>query len=112
MLGAQVFFHGLTIPKVASRQRAWGFAVRTAEDARYVATIVPAKPPTRTTYDVPAPAQAKLRASGYAKANWTPLVRFPRRYLAPGRYAYRIVLQAAFNPARQKVVVSRTFVVR
>ena len=55
---------------------------------------------------------ARMRTVGYAKANWTPLVRFPRRYLAPGRYAYRIVMQAAFNPLRQRVVVSRTFVVR
>jgi hypothetical protein len=112
VLGAQAFFHGLTVPKVASRQRAWSFAVRTAEDARYVATIVPARQPTRTTYDAPASPPALLRTTGYAKANWTPLVRFPKRYLRPGRYAYRVVLQAAFNPARQKVVISRTFVVR
>jgi hypothetical protein len=53
-----------------------------------------------------------MRAVGYAKANWTPLVRFPSRYLPRGRYAYRVVFHAAFNPARQKVVVSRAFVVR
>ena len=112
VLGAKVFFRGLAIPKVSSRQRAWGFAVRTAEDARYVATVVPARSPVRTTFDVPVSPLAQMRASGYAKANWTPLVRFPKRYLPPGRYAYRVVLQAAFNPTRQKVVLSRTFVVR
>jgi hypothetical protein len=112
VLGAQVFFHGLAIPKVASRQRAWGFAVRTAEDARYVATVVPVSGSKRTTADVPTAPAAKMRTVGYAKANWTPLVRFPKRHLPPGRYAYHLVLQAAFNPARKRVVVSRTFVVR
>jgi hypothetical protein len=112
VLGAQVFFHGLAIPKVASRQRAWGFAVRTAEDARYVATVVPVSGSKRTTADVPTAPAAKMRTVGYAKANWTPLVRFPKRHLPPGRYAYHLVLQAEFNPARKRVVVSRTFVVR
>jgi hypothetical protein len=112
VLGAQVFFHGLAIPKVASRQRAWGFAVRTAEDARYVATVVPVSGSKRTAADVPTAPAAKMRTVGYAKANWTPLVRFPKRHLPPGRYAYHLVLQAAFNPARKRVVVSRTFVVR
>ncbi len=112
VLGARVFFRGLTVPKVSSRQRAWGFAVRTAEDARYVATVVPVRRATRTTTDVPVPLRPKLRAVGYAKANWTPRVRFPKRHLSPGRYAYRIVLKAAFNPGRQRLVVSRTFVVR
>ena len=96
----------------ASRQRAWGFAVRTSEDARYVATIVPENGTARTTVDVPVAPLAPMEAVGYAKANWTPLVRFPRRFLPPGRYAYRVDLQAAFNPARHRVVVSRTFVVR
>ena len=112
VLGAKGLFHGLAIPKLASRQRAWGFAVRTAEDARYVATIVPAGRPARATVDVPVSPLAKMRVVGYAKANWTPLVRFPSRYLPRGRYAYRVVFRAAFNPARQKVVVSRTFIVR
>jgi hypothetical protein len=112
VLGAQVFFHGLAIPKVSARQRAWGFAVRTAEDSRYVATVVPVSRGARATADVPRTPVAQMRAVGYAKANWTPLVRFPKRQLAPGRYAYRVVLQAAFNPARKRVVVSRAFVVR
>jgi hypothetical protein len=39
-------------------------------------------------------------------------VRFPRRFLPPGRYVYRVDLRAAFNPARHRVVLSHTFVVR
>ena len=112
VLGARGFFPGLVVPKLASRQRAWGFAVRTAEDARYVATIVPANGPARTTYDVPGAPLATMEVAGYAKANWTPLVRFPKRFLPPGRYVYRVDLHAAFNPARHKVIVSRAFVVR
>ncbi len=112
VLGARVFFHGLAVPKVSARQRAWGFAVTTAEDARYVATVVPVSRSARATTDVPRAPLAKMRAVGYAKANWTPLVRFPKRHLPRGRYAYRVVLQAAFNPARKRVVVSRAFVVR
>ncbi len=112
VLGARGFFPGLAVPKLASRQRAWGFAVRTAEDARYVATIVPANGPARTTYDVPGAPLATMEAVGYAKANWTPLVRFPKRFLPPGRYVYRVDVHAAFNPARHKVIVSRAFVVR
>ena len=112
VLGAHAIFRGLAIPKLSSQQRAWGFAVRTAEDARYVATIVPVGRTARTTVDVPVAPRPRLQAVGYAKANWTPLVRFPRRYLPPGRYAYRVDLRAAFNPGRRRIVVSRTFVVR
>ena len=112
VLGARAFFRGLATPKVSSRQRAWGFAIRTAEDAQYLATILPAKHGVRTTVDVPVAPRPQLQTAGYAKANWTPLVRFPRRFLPPGRYVYRVDLRAAFNTARHRVVVSRTFVVR
>ncbi len=112
VLGAHAYFRGLAVPKLSSRQRAWGFAVRTAEDAQYVATIVPVGPTGRTTVDVPVAPRPQMRAVGYAKANWTPLVRFPRRYLPAGRYVYRVDLRAAFNSSRHRLVVSRTFVVR
>jgi hypothetical protein len=112
VLGARAYFRGLATPKSAARQRAWGFAVRTAEDARYTAAIVPVSRPARTRLDLPISPSPSMRAVGYAKANWTPLVRFPRRLLPPGRYAYRIDLQAVFDPARHGVVVSRPFVVR
>ena len=112
VLGAKALFSGLSTPKSSLRQRAWGFAVRTAEDARYVATIIPASRPARTTVDVPIAPLPQLVTTGYAKANWTPLVRFPRHSLPPGRYVYRVDLQAAFNSARHRVLVSRAFVVR
>ena len=112
VLGARAIFRGLAVPKSSVRQRAWSFAVRTGEDSRFVATIIPARRPARTTVDVPAPPLPLMQASGYAKANWTPLVRFPKLFLPPGRYAYRVELRAAFNPARHRVFVSRSFVVR
>jgi hypothetical protein len=111
VLGARAIFRGLAAPKSSIRQRAWSFAVRTSEDSRYVASIVPAGA-KRTTSDIPGPGLALMKASGYAKANWTPLVRFPKLLLRPGRYTYRVELRAAFNPARKRVFVSRAFVVR
>jgi hypothetical protein len=111
VLGAHAIFRGLTVPKSSVRQRAWSFAVRSAEDSRYVATIVPAGA-ARKTSDIPGPGLALMKASGFAKANWTPLVRFPKLLLRPGRYTYRVELRAAFNPLRKRVFVSRAFVVR
>ena len=111
VLGAHAIFRGLAVPKSSVRQRAWSFAVRSSEDSRYVATIVPAGV-QRKTSDIPAPGLALMKASGYAKANWTPLVRFPKLLLRPGHYTYRVELRAAFNPARKRVFVSRAFIVR
>ena len=94
------------------RQRVWSFGVRVGEDATYRASIVPAA--GRGVLSVRQALQVKpvLTTRGYAKAAWTPLVRFPLKRLAPGRYAYMVVLHAAMAPARQRVLVSRTFVVR
>jgi hypothetical protein len=112
VLGARAMFRGLATPKLSVRQRAWSFAVRTAEDSRYVATVIPAAQRSRSGADSFISPLPLLHAAGVAKANWTPLVRFPKLFLAPGRYAYRIQLRAAFNPARRTVFTSRTFVVR
>jgi hypothetical protein len=94
------------------RQRVWSFGVRVGEDATYRASIVPAA--GRGVLSVSQALEVKpvLTTRGYAKAAWTPLVRFPLRRLAPGRYAYMIDLHAALAPARHRVLVSRTFVVR
>jgi hypothetical protein len=112
VLGAHAMFRGLATPKSSVRQRAWSFALRTAEDSRYVATVIPAAQRARAGVGSLTTPLPLLRAAGVARANWTPLVRFPKLFLAPGRYAYRVELRAAFNPARRKVFVSSTFVVR
>ena len=106
VLGAKGLFHGLAIPKLASRQRAWGFAVRTAEDARYVATIVPASRPARdrrrSRLAARDDADDWLREGELDAARPVPQPLPPAWPLrVPGR------LPAAFNPARQKVVVQR-----
>jgi len=94
------------------RQRVWSFGVRVGEDATYRASIVPAA--GRGVLSVRQALKVKpvLTTRGYAKAAWTPLVRFPLKRLAPGRYAYMIDLHAALAPGRHRVLVSRTFVVR
>ena len=93
------------------KQRVWSFGVRVGEDATYRASIVPAA--GRGTLSVRQALKVKpvLTTRGYAKAAWTPLVRFPLKRLAPGRYAYMIDLHAALAPGRYRVLVSRTFVV-
>lgn len=109
--GARVFF-GAASAAHWRYQKIWSFGVRVGEDASYRASIVPVS--GRGVLSVRAALRARpvLTAHGYAKANWTPLVRFPARRLAPGRYAYMLDLSAALAPVRQKVFVSRTFVVR
>lgn len=109
VMGAHAYFRGLAVPKT-KKQRAWSFGVRTAENARYTAAIVRA--PSRTTLDPGTPAARPLMtAKGLVKANWTPLVQFPRHSLPPGRYEYKLQLSAVFNPLRSRVFVSRSFVV-
>ena len=94
------------------RQRVWSFGVRVGEDATYRASVVPA--PGRGVLSVRQALRVRpvLTAHGYAKAAWTPLIRFPLRRLPPGRYAYMIDLHAAVAPARERVFVSHPFVVR
>jgi hypothetical protein len=94
------------------KQRVWSFGVRVGEDATYRASIVPAAGRGVLSVQQALKVKPVLTAHGYAKAAWTPLVRFPLHRLAPGRYAYMIVLHAAMDPTRQRVLVSRTFVVR
>ncbi len=94
------------------KQRRWSFGVRVGEDATYRASIVPAAGRGVLSVQQALKVKPVLTTRGYAKAAWTPLVRFPLRRLAPGRYAYMVVLRAAMDPARQRVLVSRTFVVR
>jgi hypothetical protein len=90
----------------------WSFGVRVGEDATYRASIVPAS--GRGVLSVRQALEVKpvLTTRGYAKAAWTPLVRFPLRRLPPGRYAYMVDLRAAVAPSRQRVLVSHPFVVR
>jgi len=93
-------------------QTKWNFRLRVGEDATYRAGIVRA--PGRGVLSVQTALQTHpvLTAHGYAKANWTPLVQFPRKRLAPGTYAFVLDVSAALAPVRHRAFVSRTFVVR
>ncbi len=108
--GARVFF-GPTAEAHWRYQKVWSFSVRVGEDASYRASIVPVAGRGVLSVRAALHAHPVLSTHGYAKANWTPLVRFPSHRLVPGRYAYMVDLSAALAPARQKVFVSRTFVV-
>jgi hypothetical protein len=111
VIGARALFPSAKTPHWW-RQKVWSFGVRVGEDATYRASIVPA--PGRGVLSARQALKTKpmLTTHGYAKAAWTPLVRFPLRRLAPGSYAYLITLKAALAPTRQRVFVSHTFVVR
>ncbi|HZP72556.1 MAG TPA: hypothetical protein VFA97_04165 [Gaiellaceae bacterium] len=108
--GARVFF-GSASAVHWRYQKVWSFAVRAGEDATYRASIVPVSGRGVLSVRAALRAHPVLSARGLAKANWTPLVRFPARRLNPGRYAYVVTLTAALAPARHRVFVSRTFVV-
>ncbi len=94
------------------KQRVWNFGVRVGEDATYRASIVPVAGRGVLSAKQALTTKPTLSTRGHAKAAWTPLVRFPLKRLTPGRYAYMIDLRAAMAPARERVFVSRTFIVR
>ena len=108
--GARVFFGSATTAHWRY-QKVWSFSVRAGEDASYRASIVPVSGRGVLSVSAALKAHPVLSTHGLAKANWTPLVRFPPRRLKPGRYAYVVNLTAALAPARHRVFVSRAFVV-
>jgi hypothetical protein len=111
VLQARPFF-GPTARPHSAAQRAWGFRLRTAENAAFYASIVPVSGRRQLSARTALKTHPVLRAHGVAKAFWTPRVVFPRRRLRSGRYAYVLVLKAGLNPGRRSIFVSRTFVVR
>ena len=108
VLGARASFGRLRVAKPMA-QTYWSFHLTAAEDASYRAAVV--RVPLRHPLSLARPAAkpAVLVARGSLKARWRPLVRFPARRLAPGRYVYAVELRAAMNPARTRVFVSRPF---
>ncbi len=111
VIGARALFGSTKTPHWW-RQRVWSFGVRVGEDATYRASIVPASGRGVLSVRQARAAKPVLTTRGYAKAAWTPLVRFPLKRLAPGRYAYVIDMRAAVAPARRRMLVSHPFVVR
>ena len=111
VVGARALFGSTKTPHWW-KQRVWSFGVRVGEDATYRASIVPASGRGVLSVREALKVTPVLTTRGYAKAAWTPLVRFPLRRLPQGRYAYMVDLRAAVAPGRQRVLVSHPFVVR
>jgi hypothetical protein len=108
VVGAHAYF-GPARPH-SPKQRAWGFSLRAGEDTRYSASIIAVTGASRELSAREARrSQAIVMVRGYAHANWTPRVVFPKSPLQPGRYAYVLELQAALAPQRQAVFVSKPF---
>ena len=96
-----------------AKQRSWSFKVRAEETALFRAGIFRLKAPSRVdrrsiTRSLAGRAGV-LRATGSAKAYWTPLVKFRSRPLAAGWYVYGVRLAAEMNAKRTTTLVSRPF---
>ena len=107
--GARVLFGAARTH--STLQRSWSFRVHATEDATYTAALVAVDGWRELTARAALAVSPVVRATGVATAGWTPRVVFPQRLLAPGRYAYVIVLRASLAPRRQTAFVSRTFAV-
>jgi hypothetical protein len=94
-------------------RRSWAFKIRAEETARFRAGIFRVKSASRVDRRGIARSLARgrgvLRASGVAKAYWTPRVTLRGRPLARGWYVYAVRLAAEANPRRTSAFVSRPF---
>jgi hypothetical protein len=105
-----------TLPRaktpLPAASRSWSLGIRADESARYQAGIFRLNGP-RLDRSVVTRALTRnrgaLRAVGSAKAYTTRRVRFGRRTLTPGWYAYGARLSAAMNPQRTTTFFGRPF---
>jgi hypothetical protein len=104
VVGAKATF-GKLVRAFPTRQKAWAFTVTAEEEATYKAGIVRVAKGARRL----AGGDVVAQTSGLLRARWSPRVKFPSRPLPAGRYAYRVELVAAMNPARKTVLVSAPF---
>jgi hypothetical protein len=116
VLGAGANFGKLKAQPV--KQTWWGFSATAREDAVYNAGIykVDSRRLSEQGRDEivrslsgqggPKP---KLASQNTINAYWAPIIRFAKKTLPRGNYAYGIRMRAAMNPDRMKVFVSRPF---
>ena len=114
--GAKVTFGKLAARP--ERARWWGFKVTATEQATYTAGVyrvggsrqlaADARLGLRRSLERNAAGAALVRR-GRVSAYWKPVVRFPKRRLAPGRYRYAIRVSAAMNPRRVSFFFSKPF---
>jgi hypothetical protein len=116
VIGAGADFGKLKAQPV--KQTWWGFSATAKEDAVYTAGIY--KVDNRRLSEQgrdeivrslsgqggPKP---KLASQNTINAYWAPIIRFAKKTLPRGNYAYGIRMRAAMNPDRVKIFVSRPF---
>ena len=116
MVGAGVDFGKLRTQSL--KQTWWGFSVTAKEDATYSAGIFEVQGRQLSEGGREAIVKAltgkggakpELTAKNKINAYWSPIVRFPSKRLDRGNYVYGIKVNAAMNPDRTKVFVSRPF---
>jgi hypothetical protein len=113
VIGAKARF-GLGAGLASRLRKSWGFNVTAAEESSYVAAVFPAATPKATVRRLAAKQSvgAVMTTVGRVRADYNPRLRFPLRYLGPGRYVYAVRLRASMNPRRSSMLVSGAFVVR
>ncbi len=92
------------------RRTGWSFKAGAGEEATFRAGIFKAGPTKRVLARRLASGRPRplLFSRGRIEAR-TRVVRFPRRRLEPGKYAYAIRMSATMNPVRVSILVSRAF---
>src|SRR5262245_23577230 len=111
VVGARSTFPRVKRP-LPKTNRSWSFSIKASESAKYRAGIFrlkSARLDRRVVTRGLAANRGALRASGSAKAYTTQRVRFARRLLTPGWYAYGVKVSAAMSAARTTTFIGRPF---
>lgn len=110
VIGAKADFGKLgSKPK---KQTAWNFRAYAEEDADYKAGVfVAGTKPDQIGRELASVRAPVIGGTGLVKAYFTPVVKLPKKSLAPGSYVYAIRLTAWANPSRASVFVSEPFTV-
>ncbi len=111
VIGAKADFGKLgSKPK---KQKAWNFRAYAEEDANYKAGVFVARTkPDQIGRELASVRAPVISGTGLVKAYFTPVVKLPKRSLAPGSYVYAIRLTAWANPNRASTFVSAPFTVK
>ena len=97
------------LPRIsASFRPARSLRIKTAEDARYIATLYRLG---KAGTDGPRRRTAVLVSTGDLDGGRLRVVRFPKRVVDPGAYQIEIVLTSSANPARTTALASQTIVI-
>lgn len=90
-----------------TKGRYWALLAKAGEDYTYRAGVVRLSPGASRSHASRSP--TVLDEAGEGKANRGRLIRFDRKTLPPGTYAYTLRMTAAMNPERSSSFISRPF---